>query len=490
MLEKYLKFLIRHDKGETDTDTGKSPSPPASEEWALGDVIQPIDESRPAAPVDAAIDTGEISADSNFTHILPIDTHGAKNNAGQLLLRFIGRQPVLDQHQQVVGYDLLLRARNPGTPRSADETLLRMQDEMLIHSIAALQIEHLLGDKLAFIGLSSYMINSPSLDLLPPEGVVLAFHPLPEHAVAMMDNLKPLVASGRQIALDDFLYTPQFEPLLRMSRYVRIDITRFDALQLSAHIAQIRKHTKALVIAKNVQTEEDFEVCRKLGVDYFQGYYFIQMRPAEPPKIGSDRMRVMELLNRVTSHAEISELEEIFKRDATLSYKLLRFINSPACGLPQKLRSIAHALVMLGHDQLYRWLTLLLFTSGKLDLRSQALLKNALIRARLTEILGRKKLPPMQQEGLFIVGIFSLLDVLLNTPMEQALAQLNLPDSVMHALIQREGIYARYLQLAIACEQPDQDNIAEHAKLCGFTEDEVNLAHITAIVWAEDIDKE
>jgi EAL and modified HD-GYP domain-containing signal transduction protein len=215
------------------------------------------------------------------------------------------------------------------------------------------------------------------------------------------------------------------------------------------------------------------------------------MQPSQPSKLNNDRLRVMELLNLVTNHAEISALEAALKRDAALSYKLLRFINSPGCGMLTKIRSIAHALVMLGYDQLYRWLTLLLFTSGKLDVRSEALLKNALVRARMTELLGKKKqLPPQDQERLFIVGIFSLIDVLLNTPMDKALESISLPDLVLNALVKREGIYAPYLKLAAACEQGEQESVEELAGELRLSAEDVNLAHVQAMIWAEDVGRE
>jgi len=245
------------------------------------------------------------------------------------------------------------------------------------------------------------------------------------------------------------------------------------------------------LIARNVQSDEDFEVCEKLAFGYVQGYYFAQMQPSQPSKLNNDRLHVMELLNLVTSHAEISALEAALKRDAALSYKLLRFINSPGCGMLTKIRSIAHALVMLGYDQLYRWLTLLLFTSGTLDIRSEALLKNALVRARMTELLGKKKqLPPQDQERLFIVGIFSLLDVLLNTPMDKALESISLPDLVLNALVKREGIYAPYLKLAAACEEGEEESVAELAGELRLSVEDVNLAHVQAMIWAEDVGRE
>jgi EAL and modified HD-GYP domain-containing signal transduction protein len=188
------------------------------------------------------------------------------------------------------------------------------------------------------------------------------------------------------------------------------------------------------------------------------------------------------------SNTEIPDLEARFKTDATLSYKLLRFINSAAMGMRQPIQSIGHALVILGYDQLYRWLTLLLFVSGHTDPRSQTLLKNALVRARFTENLGQSRFKADQRGGLFIVGILSLLDALLNQPMEQALADLNLPNDVTDALLKREGPYAPYLDLAIACENYDQDSIERLAQDNRLGAEAVNLAHVNALIWAEGLE--
>ena len=484
MFEKYLKVL-----GGRSRPKQPEPAPPAPAADLLAKVVSLVElERQGESAADDVIDTGGVASRGNVTSILDIETHGTRTDAAKLPLRFLGRQPVLDRDQKLVGYELMLRNRG-ARQQQADEALVRMQDEMMLRSVLGLEIEKLLGDKTAFIGFSIFMLDDPLLELLPREGIVLAFQPVSEYAAWMADRLKQVAAAGFQIALDDFVYTPELEPLLSFVSYVRVDVAQCNAMQLGEQVAEVQKHPSVILLAKNVQTDEDFEACRRLGFHQYQGYYFTQMQPALPPRLNSDRVRVMELLNLVMNHADISAMEEVFKRDATLSYKLLRYINSPGCGLPQQLRSIAHALVMLGHDQLYRWLTLLLFTSGKLDARSQALLKNAMVRARLTERLGRKALPQELQEGLFIAGIFSLLDVLLNLPMEQALAQLNLPEPLLQALIRHEGPYAPFLQLAVACEQWDQDKMAELAAACGLDVHEVNLAHVQAMIWAENMEK-
>ena len=493
MLEKYFKFLGGKPKQNESKSTASEDAAHAdAPNRSIGDLVPPV-RIAPTSPSsdERLIDTDKFESQANVTSILSVDTHGERVNADELSLRFIGRQPVLDRAQQIVGYDLVLRNRSVRTPLRVDDALLRMQDEMLAKSILNLEIERLLGDKLAFFSFSHVMLNHPLLQKLPKNGAVLGFQADAAHVAAMTDGLTALAQQGYVLALDDYAPQSGLEPLLPLVKYVRLDIAKFDAVQLSNAIATVQQYASPQFVARNVQSDEDFEVCAELAFEYFQGYYFAQMQPSQPSKLNNDRLRVMELLNLVTSHAEISALEAALKRDAALSYKLLRFINSPGCGMLTKIRSIAHALVMLGYDQLYRWLTLLLFTSGKLDVRSEALLKSALVRARMTELLGRKKqLPPQDQERLFITGIFSLLDVLLNTPMEKALESISLPDLVLNALVKREGIYAPYLKLAAACEGGDEESVAELAGELRLSVEDVNLAQVQAMIWAEDVGRE
>ncbi|MDR3395875.1 MAG: HDOD domain-containing protein, partial [Parasulfuritortus sp.] len=176
-----------------------------------------------------------------------------------------------------------------------------------------------------------------------------------------------------------------------------------------------------------------------------------------------------------------------FKRNAALTYRLLRYINSPANGLDQPMASIGHALMWLGHEPLYRWLSLLLFSSGQQDGRDQALLRNALVRARFMENLGRERLDRSQRGGLFIVGILSHLDVLLDRPMAEALAPLRLSEAMTDALLELKGLYAPYLKLAMACERFDQEAVEQVVDGSGLTAAEVNLAHVNALIWAETL---
>ncbi|MFH2212306.1 MAG: EAL domain-containing protein [Pseudomonadota bacterium] len=448
------------------------------------------EEGKPdASPFDAKrVDTGEAAAQDVVTSLLDIETNGQRNDAVALRLRFLRREPVLDRSEHLIGYELALRNRHSLAEIKPDDTVLLMHDQMLIKSILDLGAERLLQGKMAFINISPVFLDHPLLERLPGKNVVLVLQPQEEFAEQILARCRQLKERGFKFAVDNPRNRPEYLPWCQIADYVRFDISQTDALELSKEIVSILKVSVRPLIAVGVNSEEHLEACRKLAFNYFEGYYFTKPQLTAPHRLDNHRLKVIELLNLVRSHAEIKELEASVKRDAAITFKILRYINSPVNGFRQEIRSIAHAMTLLGYDQLYRWLTLLLFTSEKADPRSQVLLKNALVRARMVELLGKEKISSAEQDGLFLVGILSLLEALLNIPMEKALEGFHLPQQVSLALLKGEGIYAPYLDLAIACEEFEQEQIELLAAVCGLDAAKVNAAHVDALVWAEDIE--
>ncbi len=408
----------------------------------------------------------------------------------ETLQRFLTRQPVLDSDDHIVGYELKRRDRVPLEVLPGARSLQQAQDEHLLISAIDLDFQKALGNKLTFLSVSPDILFSPLVEQLPQDKVVLALHPDGEPESALVSRAEELSRQGLMLALDDAPDALSPNPLLAACRYVRLDTTRYDVMALAERVAQLRRgpgHSH-LLVATQVDTPEAYETSEKLGFELFQGYYFTQLEPSKPSRMDANVMRVMDLLNKVIEREEIGALEETFKLDPALSYKLLRYINSPAIGLRTTIHSIGHALSLLGYDQTYRWLTLLLFSSVHATARNQSLLRNALARAHFTEALGREHVEPAQRGGLFITGVFSLLDALLNVPMSQALANLNLPEAVANALVHDDGPYAPYLELATACERFDQETIAALAADICVDADTVNLAHVNALIWSESVD--
>lgn len=448
-------------------------------------------EGKPGSSISDAklVDTGEDAVQDVVTSLLDIETNGQRNDAVALRLRFLRREPVLDRSERLIGYELALRNRHSMAEKKPDDTVMLMHDQMLIKSILDLGAERLLQGKQAFINISPIILDHPLLEQLSGKNMVLVLQPQVEFAEQILQRCRQLKERGFKFAVDNPSSRPEHLPWCQIADYLRFDISNSDALELGKEVVAILKAAVRPLIAVGVNSEEHLEACRKLAFNYFEGYYFTKPKLAGPHRLDNHRLKVIELLNLVRGHAEIKELEACAKRDAAITFKILRYINSPVNALQQEIRSIAHAMTLLGYDQLYRWLTLLLFVSEKVDPRSQVLLKNALVRARMVELLGRDKISGAEQDGLFLVGILSQLEALLNVPMEKALEGFHLPQQVSLALLKGEGIYAPYLDLAIACEEFDQAPIELLAGICGLDAAKVNAAHVDALVWAEEVEK-
>jgi len=402
--------------------------------------------------------------------------------------RFLARQALLDVQDNVVGHELKRQDQAPLEVLPGANSLQQVQDEFLLVSVIDMDYQQALGGKLTFLGVAPETLLNPLVDELPLGKVVLALVPRPQMDPAIVTRAEALSQRGLLLCLDDAGEMTQASPLLPFSQFLRLDTTHFDVMALADRLGSWRRAGRRQLIASQVDTQEAFEACAKLGFDLYQGHYFTRVSPNRPARLDTNVMRVMDLLNKVVERAEFQALEDSFKLDPALSYKLLRYINSPAIGLRTPVKSLSHALTLLGYDQTYRWLTLLLFTSVGPSARNQTLLRGALARAHFSEALGKSALPHDLRGGLFLTGIFSLLDALLNVPMTQALATLNLPEPVTSALVHEDGPYAPYLALAKACEHFDQDSLAHLAGGLGLDADTVNLAHVNALIWSESVD--
>jgi EAL and modified HD-GYP domain-containing signal transduction protein len=401
--------------------------------------------------------------------------------------RFITRQPMLDKAFSIIGYELKVNQAGPLPVLPGASSFRQIQDEALLVSVIDLEYQQALNRRLTMLKVDSETLDNPLLDKLPRESAILAVHPR-NPTPALLARCQALAREGYALALDEAALMPGMIPLAMQSKYLRFDAGGNDLMALTDKLVRIQGIQGPRLIARNVENEETFAACRKLSFDLFQGYFFTQPGLARARSIDTSRLRIIKLLNLVLSHAEFPGIEAQFKLDPGLSLKMLRFINSVGVGLRYPVRSIGHALLMLGHDQLYRWLTLLLFTHQESDGRSRALLRNALVRARLTELLGQDQLAKGDRDGLFVAGILSMLEALLNLPMVQILAALNLSEPIVEVLLHGRGIYAPYLRLATAFEDGDAANIGQLTQALGLSHESVNLAHMNALIWSEGMD--
>jgi EAL and modified HD-GYP domain-containing signal transduction protein len=220
-------------------------------------------------------------------------------------------------------------------------------------------------------------------------------------------------------------------------------------------------------------------------VKLFQGFWFAKPSLVKATTIRPSQATIIQLINLVRKQADTSEIEDLLKKDPTLSFNLLRFINSSGFGLSCEVTSFRHAVMILGLKKLFRWAALLMTTSR--DGAPPAVGQTAVVRGRLMELLAAEMLPAEECDNAFVVGVFSLLDSMLNVTMEKALESVALPQSVTDALLHGTGVFAPFLALTKACESGDDAMFAKMAEELHLSNRQVNWAHLQALTWAESL---
>mgnify|MGYP001207757959 CR=1 FL=1 len=400
------------------------------------------------------------------------------------------REALLGRDQKVAGYTFMLRRAADTAPGTTLPEMQRLIDDTLLGNLVRADILGKLGARLAFVPLAPASLDLPQITHWPTAGTVwllqLDEQPVDAAVVARIDALKAL---GFAFALDaEAALRPDGAALFGRVDYVLLDARSEDIAALTARMSAIsRLAAGKRFIATGVQTLEAFHLCHKLQCSLFSGPFITRHETLQGPAMGPSRAKVLDLMNRVRTGAELPDLAKQVQLDPALSVRLLRYVNSPGMGLINKIGGIEQALMVMGMDKLYRWLTVVLFTGGDKQALDQALLENAMVRGRVAEQLAGRALSARARDEIFVAGLFSLLDVVMRLPMDKVLAQIPLPTEITAAILKREGPYAPYLALAIAVEQDDAQSLESLAREIGRGVADIDAAHGEALAWARQM---
>ena len=396
----------------------------------------------------------------------------------------IGRQPIVNEKQEIIGYEFFFRKDSDGSGKPFEEDIQTCA-KILSTTMDEMHRNWLLGQQLAFINVDHIMLNSEFLELMPAEKTVLEIVHQVDVTPEIIVRCQALKAAKFRIALDNPQRHSHLEALIPIADYIKLDMREITIEQAKAWLNKYQKPNCKL-IAEKVEQNVQFRSLQEAGYPLFQGYFYAKPENLNAKVINPSFEGVLHILNMVSQEADNRDIENGFKRDTTLSYKLLRYINSVGFGLSCEVQSIGHALTILGRNQLYRWLTLLMVTAGN-NSTSPALMKTSITRGRLTELLGEPFFDKKDRDNLFVVGVFSLLDVMLKIPMEDILEKLQLPEPIVDALTARSGIFGPFLKLTEACEDANSDQILHLAEMLQLNPDKVNQCHMEALAWTEKL---
>jgi EAL and modified HD-GYP domain-containing signal transduction protein len=396
---------------------------------------------------------------------------------------FVGRQPIFDTQDRLFAYELLYRsgaAQNFAAGTSSE----LMCTDTVIHALISIGLAPLTGGTLAFVNVTRSFLLSGQYELFEPKAVVLELLETVAPDDEVVDACEALVRKGYTLALDDFVMAPGYERLLRLASIVKLDVLGKDAAEIRRAADELRRYDVRL-LAERVETQEVHDTCKRLGYTLFQGYYYSKPQIVSHRELGVEHTQMLRLLTLLENQAAPDqEIEDAFKSDPGLSYKLLRIANSASYG-GREVQSIGFALRMVGRGVLHRWLTLLLVSSvAKQSGIAHELVLSALVRARLCELVAERSGDRAQAGPRFLVGLFSLLDALLRMPMDGILARMSIDADVKDALLSRAGPHAPTLALAEAQEKGDWQAVTDAATAVGLPASAVSALYTEALAWA------
>ena len=390
----------------------------------------------------------------------------------------VARQPICDRQQRTIGYELLFR--DLGTEQCVFGNAEEATSRVVFNFIVEIGLDRLVGPSKAFINLTRDFMMGMNSELLPRDRVVLEILEDSVPDPAFLTALGALKARGFQFAIDDFNFQEQLMPFLPYCSFIKVDMQSVDRGRLIHEMPSMQSLSVKL-LAEKVESQDEFEFCLEQGFEYFQGFYFCKPKIVSAATMPANRLTVFRLLTKLhQADVTIKEVESLIGEDPSLSYRILRYINSAAIAMPRKIESIRQAVRMVGLDHIRTLTSLVLLFS--LDDKPRELIKTSVVRARMCQLLGEGG-PTHHHGNFFTTGLFSTLNAFLNCSMQKALEQLSLSDEIREALLYGEGLPGRVLSAVIAFEQADWDKLDQ----LGIEPQRIATACFDSVSWGEDL---
>jgi len=398
---------------------------------------------------------------------------------------YVARQPIFNRKQKVIGYELLYRSGLTNSYGNADGTEASLS--VIRNTFLFMGQRIVPRPSQAFVNLTGDLLLSGVAGALPSSSTVLEILEDVEPDEAILEKCRELKETGYTLALDDYtVHNKMQQPLLELADIVKVDFMQSSQEESRAVARELGGGHKKLV-AEKVETLDDFRSALAMGYTFFQGYFFSKPVIVPGTAIPGYKLNYMRLLREMNKrHLDFHSLEGVIKQDPTLCYTLLKYINSAYFGLREKITSLVSAMVLLGEQEVRRWASLVLFSLMAADKPPEVILRS-LIRARLCEALAADGGLQGHQSELFLMGMFSLIDVLVGRPLADILEELYLTKEVKGALLGEENAYGILYALVVAYERGEWSTCFQSAAKLGVNPAVIPERYIKAVTWAEEI---
>lgn len=390
---------------------------------------------------------------------------------------FVGRQPIFDRNKTVYAYELLFRNGKESSASFIDGS--QASTQVMLNALTEFGLDSIVGKNLAFINLTRELLVDELIQMLPHDRVVLEI--LEDVTVddTLIKAISELSDQGYIIALDDFVYSENWQPLVEIADIIKLDVLTMENSAIEKQVKFLRRFNTRL-LAEKVENMEQFSFLKTLDFDYYQGYFLSKPSVIEGKRTPTNKLTILQLLAKLARpDTDHDEIESLIVQDISLSYKILRYINAACFALPRKIESINEAIIYLGMSNIRRFAAMIAM-SGFNDQPHEILL-TALIRARMCELLSLAA-GYQNTDTYFTLGLFSTLNIMLTMPMIELVGELPLGNELEQALLDNDSELSDALRCVLAYERQQWDDV----KFASVCTDEISNIYLSAVKWGNE----
>lgn len=397
---------------------------------------------------------------------------------------FIARQPIFDIHQRVFAYELLYRSdtENISKFRSGDSAT----SDVVINSLLLIGLDALTEGQRAFINFTETLIKDEIPNMFSKDYLVVELLEdiIPDQE--LIDKIKLLKAAGYHIALDDYIASYEYDVLVELADIIKVDFMGTSAIE-RAHISSKFLSMGKRLLAEKVETLEEYDEAKKLGFTLFQGYFFSKPRIVRGKDVNSLNANYLEIIHELNlPDPSYDVISEIIEKDLALTFKLLRLINSPAFFSNTKVSSVKQALVRLGFKEIRKWIMVVMLRDAGKN-KPDEVLKTCLIRAKMSEHVSILTGMDRRKNEMFIMGLFSMIDTLMDQDLYSIMNTLPLEDDIKEAMVGRNNTLHQMFMVVIAYEQGDWGKLQRQCESLGIGQLDIPDIYFNSLIWADKV---
>ena len=396
---------------------------------------------------------------------------------------YIGRQPIFNTRQEVIAYQLLFRDGNMNVYETDGDSATK---DVIVNSILIMGLDSLTGGKRAFIKFTQNLLTQGIAELLPAQQVAIEILEDTVPGEGVLAALHKLKQKGYMLVLNDLPLDSEWNSVIELADIIKVDFLAVSA-PARRELANRFSSQGIKLLAEKVENYADFQEALNMGYSYFQGFFFQRPTIIAGKSLQGKKGYFLKIMREISKpEFSIPDIEGIISHDASLSYNLLMFINSAALSLPNKIKSIRHALTLLGQKEVCKWISLLMLRDFGAD-KPDELLTVSVIRAKFAEGIAVESCQRPKAPNAFLMGMMSLIDVLLEQPMERIVKEIVLDEEIALALLGESNELRHILELVVAFEKGDWGLVGQLAQSIDLSAAQLNSLYWNSVRWEREL---